>query len=182
MSFPQLKTQRLLLREVHLEDDQDLFAILSDEEVTKYYGIEPFRTKQEALKEIGWYHNLFHSKSGIRWGISFRQQRQLIGTCGFHNWSYHHNRVEIGYELSKAYWGAGIMTEALKKVIQYGFLSCRFNRIQAVVDPRNTASRSVLRKSGFVEEGLLSQYEFACGKYEDLLMLALLRRDYKGGA
>lgn len=177
MRFPQLKTKRLHLREIRLKDDQDLFAVLSDPEVTKYYGMEPLKTKQGAVQEIEWYQKIFREKSGIRWGISLRDTPTLIGTCGFHSWNPQHNRVEVGYELSRAFWGAGIMSEALKKIIQYGFFSCKFNRIQAVVDPRNTASLVVLQKLGFIIEGLLNEYEYVAEAFDDLLMLALLRKD-----
>lgn len=179
MRFPRLKTTRLLLREVMQSDADDLYAILSDPEVTKYYGMEPLPSKEGAQREIDWYQKQYRTRSGIRWAIALHRNRQLIGTCGFQNWSAEHNRVEIGYELSRQFWGAGIMTEALTKMIQYGFTVCKFNRIQAVVDPRNNGSLAVLRKLGFVKEGLLAEYEYTAGGYDDLLMFALLRKNYR---
>ncbi|WP_044640973.1 GNAT family N-acetyltransferase [Risungbinella massiliensis] len=178
MPFPVLLTERLVLREINEKDYLDIFQYLSDREVMKYYGMMPFQKEEEALEEIKWYQQIYHSQSGIRWGISLQGSSQIIGSCGFLNWDKKHHRVEIGFELSKEYWKLGMMTEALSKIIPFGFENYRFNRIQALVEPDNRASHVLLKKLGFVEEGVLSQYEFTCGKYDDLLMLALLKRDF----
>lgn len=60
--FPVLETERLVLREVTNKDAQQIFDYLSDEEVMKYYGLEPFKTIDEALDEISWYQSLFNQK------------------------------------------------------------------------------------------------------------------------
>ena len=70
------------------------------------------------------------------------------------------------------------MSEALPLVIHYGFLSLKLNRIQALVIPGNSASVGLLMKLGFEEEGLLRDYAFFKGRYNDLISFALLKRDY----
>lgn len=178
-SFPILQTERLILRQVIEQDSEDILSYLSDERVMKYYGMSPFTSLQEALDEIDWYQSIYDAKVGIRWGISFENQDKIIGSCGFHNWDKRHHRAEIGFELSSEFWGIGIMQEALQTIIPFGFQEYKINRIQALVEPDNTSSRKLLKRMGFHEEGLLVQYEYTVGKYDDLYMLALLRKVYE---
>ncbi|MFT4413271.1 GNAT family N-acetyltransferase [Fredinandcohnia humi] len=176
--FPILNTERLVLRQITQEDSSDIFTYLSDPEVMKYYGLAPFESEDEALEEIEWYGSIFESNVGIRWGITLKGTDIIIGSCGFLNWEKRHNRAEVGYELAKEHWNKGIMREALEAVIHYGFTTYEINRIQALVEQENIASLRLLKKVGFNEEGILKEYERTSGKYDDLVMLSYLRRDY----
>jgi len=149
--FPIIKTKRLILREIVAEDAGNILKYLSDKEVMKHYGLEPFTTVEDALNEIAWYQSILNEKSGIRWGITLKEQDDIIGSCGFLNRVHNHCRAEIGYELSKDYWGNGIA---------------------------NAASQKLIKKNGFIKEGLLRSYEFTCGKFDDLYMYSLLKQDF----
>ncbi len=72
----------------------------------------------------------------------------------------------------------GIATEAGQAVIEYGFNTLGFNRIQATFDPRNVASRRVLEKLGFQNEGFLREYYYLRDEFCDRIMLSLLKKDY----
>ena len=148
--FPAIKTKRLILREIVAEDASNILKYLSDKEVMKHYGLEPFTTVEDALNKIAWYQSILNEKSGIRWGITLKEQDDIIGSCGFLNRVHNHCRAEIGYELSKDYWGNGIA---------------------------NAASQKLIKKNGFIKEGLLRSYEFTCGKFDDLYMYSLLKQD-----
>ncbi|MDD9783309.1 GNAT family N-acetyltransferase [Priestia megaterium] len=149
--FPIIKTKRLILREIVAEDAGNILKYLSDKEVMKHYGLEPFTTVEDASNEIAWYKSILNEKSGIRWGITLKEQDDIIGSCGFLNRVHNHCRAEIGYELSKDYWGNGIA---------------------------NAASQKLIKKNGFIKEGLLRSYEFRCGKFDDLYMYSLLKQDF----
>jgi [ribosomal protein S5]-alanine N-acetyltransferase len=149
--FPIIKTKRLILREIVAEDAGNILKYLSDKEVMKHYGLEPFTTVEDASNEIAWYKSILNEKSGIRWGITLEEQDDIIGSCGFLNRVHNHCRAEIGYELSKDYWGNGIA---------------------------NAASQKLIKKNGFIKEGLLRSYEFTCGKFDDLYMYSLLKQDF----
>lgn len=177
-SFPVLKTERLVLRQITEQDSMDMMEYFSDPEVMKYYGLQPFHSKQEALDEVEWYTNIFQTNIGIRWGITLAGQDKLIGSCGFHNRDKRHHRTDIGYELAREYWNKGIMAEAIKAVVTYGYTNYEINRVQALVEPENMASRRLLEKVGFKEEGLLYEYEFSNGKYDDLIMYSLLKKNF----
>lgn len=176
-TFPVLETERLILREVIPGDAASVLTYLSDIEVMKYYGMEPFLSEDDAIEEIQWYKEILEKNTGIRWGITLKENDKVIGSCGFLNMSTKHSRAEVGAELSKDYWRKGIMSEALSAIIPYGFNHLNLMRIQALIEPPNIPSIKLFESIGFFREGLLRKYEYSCGKFDDLYMYSLLKTD-----
>lgn len=177
--FPTIETDRLLLRQVTAEDAQDMLTYLSDPIVVKHMGLEPFETINDVLGEIEWYESIFSKSSGMRWGITLKDHGKVIGTCGFLNMATKHKRSEVGFELSKQYWGKGIASEALSAVVKYGYNQLQLERIEALIEPTNIPSQKLVEKQGFIREGLLRHYEFTCGKFDDLFMYSILKKDFE---
>jgi [ribosomal protein S5]-alanine N-acetyltransferase len=177
-TFHVIETKRLVLRKVTKEDANSILNYLSDEEVMKYYGLEPFKSINDAFDEISWYQSIHNNKTGIRWGITLKEQGVVIGSCGFHKIVSQHFRTEIGFELSKEQWGKGIAVEAVEAIINYGFEHMNFQRIEALIEPPNLSSQKLVEKLGFLREGLLRNYEFTRGKFDDLYMYSLLKQDF----
>jgi len=84
----------------------------------------------------------------------------------------------IGYVLMRSEWNKGYATEVVKALVTFGFEMMNLNRIEAFVTPGNDASIRVLKKSGFLEEGIVRERDLIKGKLEDGVILAILRRDY----
>jgi [ribosomal protein S5]-alanine N-acetyltransferase len=175
--FPVIETKRLILRKVTAEDAEDMLTYLSDKDVVKHMGLEPFQTVKDAEDEISWYESIVKEGTGIRWGITLKDSGKVIGSCGFLNRVAKHHRTEIGFELSKDYWGKGIASEALDAVVKYGFRHFQLERIEALIEPANLPSQKLVEKQGFTKEGLLRHYEFTCGKFDDLLMYSILKAE-----
>ncbi len=172
-----IETDRLILREVETTDSKDMFSYLSDTDVVKHMGLEPCQTEKEVLDEIEWYQTIYNDGTGMRWGITLKDVGKVIGSCGFLNFHPTHYRTEIGYELGQEYWGKGIASEALEAVVQYGFHHLQLERIEALIEPTNTASLKLLERKNFQKEGLLRHYEYTCGKFDDLYMYSILKGD-----
>jgi len=100
------------------------------------------------------------------------------GSCGFLNMLTKHYRAEVGYELSKDYWGNGIASEALEAAVKYGFHNLQLERIQALIEPANLSSQKLVERQGFIKEGLLRHYEYTCGKFDDLFMYSIIKKDF----
>ncbi|MCA0989120.1 GNAT family N-acetyltransferase [Guptibacillus algicola] len=176
--FPELQTSRLVLREINEKDLPTLFAIFSNEQTMKYYGSDIIQNMEEAEGILMSFRKGFENKQALRWGISRKDTNEMIGTCGFHNWSKRVGRIEVGYDLIEEAEGRGYMSEALSAIIAYGFEEMQLNRIGALVHQENSASRNLVRKLGFQEEGILRDYTFAGGKHIDLIMHSLLTKDW----
>jgi ribosomal-protein-alanine N-acetyltransferase len=166
------------MREPRLGDAIELMRTTNDADVMRYYGMEPYREIKEAEAEIEWFLGLFREGSGGRWVIADKVRDAYIGDVGIGPLNRRHNRIEIGFKLKKEYWGKGIMTACIGHVLDFGFRAKGYNRIEAVVDPRNEGSRRTLIKCGFKYEGLLREYEAEHGGYVDLEMHSVLKREY----
>ena len=177
-AFPQLETQRLILREIRLEDAEAILRIFGDDEVTCYYHLETFTSIEQTRELIDGMADRFKNKIRVRWGITLKGEDVIIGTCGYPTWVQSQFLGEIGYDLAQAYWNRGIMTEALAAVLQFGFERMELNRIEAMVMLENTPSMQLLRKLGFQEEGILREYGFWKGQFHDMKLFSLLRRDF----
>ncbi|MBG1242824.1 GNAT family N-acetyltransferase [Nostoc sp. NZL] len=166
-SFPELETERLLLRETTLQDAEAIFAVFSDPGVTQFHDLDTFTSIEEALALIVRRAKRFERGEGIRWGIARKQDNVLIGSCGF-TWNPQENSAEVGYELASTFWRQGIMTEAVHTILQFGFkeMGLRFIIAQVMLD--NIASKKLLEKLGFQSQGVLKQHGFFKGQYHDL--------------
>ncbi len=166
------------LREARSDDAEELMKITNDKETMKYYGTSGtfYKTKEEALQEIDWFRKLFNQHGG-RWVITEKNSDKYIGDIGFFNYQEEHNRVELGYKLSREFWGKGIITKCINLLTQWGFSKRNYNRIEALVDTRNEGSKLVLLKNSFRLEGILREYEIEYGKPVDLEMYSILRKD-----
>lgn len=177
--FPVIETERLVLREVTNEDASDMLAYLSDSDVVKHMGLEPFQSVEDALDEIKWYKSIYEDGTGMRWVLSLKSTGKVIGSCGFLNRHPKHMRAEIGFELSKDFWGKGFASEALEAVVAYGYDELNLERIEALIEPDNLPSQKRVEKHGFMREGLLRHYEYTCGKFDDLVMYSMLKSDFE---
>ncbi|TYP69551.1 GNAT family N-acetyltransferase [Paenibacillus methanolicus] len=152
--FPPLETERLRLALLTLADAEAVMRHFGDERVTAFMDIPPCRSIAEA-EEIIRFH--LHD-SGCRWGLFDRLNGELIGTCGFHCWAEQAPaRAEIGFDLSPAYWGQGLMLEALRPVVAIGFERMELAYIEATAEPANERSARLLAKLGFEEADALRE-------------------------
>lgn len=179
MSFPELNTTRLQLIEVTPEHGPALFHILSNEEVTRFYGMDPLREQEDALQIIGSFNQTFESRQGIRWGMVVRDSGTFIGTLGLNHLSLYSKKAEIGFELDPAHWRRGYAAEAIEAVLAYSFETLGLHRMGAVTFLENEASVQLLKRLGFEEEGVLRGYLFQGGTSHDGRIFSLLRPDYQ---
>jgi [ribosomal protein S5]-alanine N-acetyltransferase len=177
--FPTLRTQRLILRELVPEDAEAIFAIRGDYEVTRLNTGEAYYRVEQAAALIRSIRNAYDEQSELRWGITLKGTNVVIGMCGYNYWVRRDYRGCIGYDLARAYWGQGIMTEAVRSVIRFGFERMQLNRIEADASAENIASIRVLEKLGFKQEGIEREQYYEDGQFHDLVLFALLRREYQ---
>jgi ribosomal-protein-alanine N-acetyltransferase len=177
-TFPQLSSSRLLLRQLRATDADALLHIFADEQVTQFLDIAPFTHVDEATRYINARANDFKLKRGIRWGITSPPDDRVIGLCGFPAISHTHLRAEIGYELAQAYWRQGIMTEAVGTMLRFGFTTLGLHRVQARVDPHNTASIQLLKTLRFQQEGVMRETCLVQGRFLDEVLFSLLCTEF----
>ncbi|WP_433743977.1 GNAT family N-acetyltransferase [Falsibacillus pallidus] len=176
-SFIELETPRLKLRKINREDADSLFEIFSINEATKFYDVDSFERVEEAEQLVEKLHLNFELRKQIRWAITLKEKDELIGTIGYHEMEPEHFKAEIGYDLHPDHWGKGLMTEAINKVVQFGFDKMGFNRIEAIYHPLNEPSKKVLYKNGFKYEGTLRKRFLMKGEFTDACISSIIRMD-----
>jgi len=177
LPFPILKTERLLLRHVNINDADAILSLRSNDEVMKYIPRPYLKTKEEALELIAMFDDKIENGIGINWGICFLDEpEKLIGIIGHYRLKPEHFRAEVGYMIFPEYNGKGIVSEALQKVIEYGFKEMKLHSIEAILDPENKGSEKVLLKNGFVKEGHFIENEYYEGRFLDSLVYSLLNK------
>ena len=172
--FPNLETQRLFLRRVVYEDVDEIFALRSNKEVMKYIPRPIVQTTDEALAHIAMIDEKIDTNEGINWAITLKCNPKLIGIIGHYSIKHEHFRSEIGYMLLPEYHGRGIITEAIKEALNYGFEIMKLHSVEAIIDPENFASERVLQKSGFVKEAHLKENEYYDGRFLDTVIYSIL--------
>ena len=177
--FPRLETHRLILREMTLGDVEFYFHHFNNEKVVEGSCFPGPKTPEAAKEELELYCiRPFKDDKGIRWGIARKGSDELIGTCGFYDWNKTSHRAEIGYDLEPAHWREGIMTEALRAVLRYGFEEMGLNRIQAIIDSANVRSIKLVERLGFKKEGILRQNSYFRGRFRDEVCFSLLKEEW----
>ncbi|WP_119080359.1 GNAT family N-acetyltransferase [Chitinophaga alhagiae] len=172
--FPELRTPRLLLRQMQPADAAHLLALRSSPAVMRYIPRPLAQTEADVLALIAQYNQMVADNEGVHWAITLRGQPALIGTIGFFNIRKEHLRAETGYLLHPAQQGKGLMKEALNMVTDYGFNTMRLHSIEAVIDPGNTPSARLLEKCGFVKEAHLRESAFLMGRFWDAVIYSRL--------
>jgi [ribosomal protein S5]-alanine N-acetyltransferase len=177
--FPELTTARLLLREIVPADLDAFVAIQNDPEVTRYFGRAPL-TREQCAARLAEVETSIREGTAIRWALIPRDGDALIGSAGFWKRDLAHHHAELGYELARAWWGRGLMAEALEAIVAFGFGAMGLHRVEANTDPANVGSMRVLEKVGFVREGTLRENWHHDGRYTDTATFGLLARDLEG--
>lgn len=158
---------------LRVEEKEDLSLVaewLNDPEYFGAYNPLMQLSKSELEKE---YDKLAPE---AKWFIIEKKDGRKIGTIG------HFTRgklLEIGYALIPSERGKGYCTEAVKIMVDYLFLSKNIVRIQAHIDPRNTASLKIIEKVGFKKEGTIRKSFFTRGKWRDTLLYSILREEWE---
>jgi ribosomal-protein-alanine N-acetyltransferase len=150
-TFPELSTERLLLRRLVLSDREQLLQLRSDEQVNKYLDRPKSTTTEECIAFV---HKIDDQlKTGCYyWVISLKTDKVLMGTICLWNFETEKGTADLGYELSPAHHGKGIMLEAVKSVVDFGFNVIGLKVILALTHPQNEASRRLLKRAGFEED------------------------------
>jgi ribosomal-protein-alanine N-acetyltransferase len=174
--FPNLETERLFLRRVDVKDVNEIIALRSNPETMKYIPRPLVKTIEDALEHIAMMDAKIENNEGINWAITQKDNPKLIGVIGHYRIKPEHYRAEIGYMLLPEFSGKGIISEAVKEVVKYGFKGMQLHSIEAVIDPENNASAKVLEKNGFVKEAHLKENEFFEGRFLDSVIYSLLNK------
>ncbi len=175
---PELETDRLLFRKLSRDDTRDMYEYSKDPKVTEYLLWNPHESPRYTHKYLSYIQTQYKNGCFFDWGLVYKPDIKMIGTCGFTKIDFENNSAEIGYVLNRGYWNMGLATEAAERIVSLGFLFFEFNRIEAKYFLGNTYSRKVMEDVGMTFEGIHRQAMFVKGEYLSVGVCAMLREDY----
>lgn len=174
--FPILETERLILRELVHADVKEVFYFRSDKEIMKFIPRPLAQTEQDALDHIDMMQEAIAKEDGINWGITLKGNDKIIGIAGLYRINKPSFRAEIGYLLDPEHQGKGIISEAVQKIVEYGFETCHFHTTTAIIDPGNHASEKVLQKANFQKEAHFKEDFYFNGEFLDSVHYSIINK------
>ena len=164
MSTPSIETTRLILRPFSLDDAEPLFQILGTQGILQYFPSSdpPDRERVQRMVQRQIEHWQKHGYGW--WAVEPLHDSRLIGWSGL-QYLPETDEIEIGYLLSKQYWGRGLATESATAGIEFGFNQLGVREIIGIVHPDNFASQRVLEKIGLNYLERAEYFGMACFKY-----------------
>lgn len=177
--LPVLQTPRLMLRPLKMSDCQDVFAYSRDPEVARHVLWDAHQTIGQTRGYLRYILRQYRNGDPSSYGIVLKESGHVIGTIGF-MWLNAENRsAEVGYSLAREYWNHGLMTEALKAVLEMAFDVLKLHRVEAQHETDNPPSGRVMLKAGMRREGTMRGRLFNKGRFVDVDVYAILREDWK---
>jgi len=175
---PRIDRPGFRLRPLRVTDAPDWYAYLSDPRViehTSYPVQSPESVREMVERRIRGYAEA----TSCSWALARRSDDRLVGTCGFTSWSAPHGWAELAYDMEQGQWGAGLMSDAVRAALRWGFGVAGFNRVHALVMLSNARSIRLLEGVGFSREGCLRGFRIARGTPRDFWMYGLLRAEWQ---
>jgi ribosomal-protein-alanine N-acetyltransferase len=177
--LPDLYTERLKLCKITEDFAEDMYEYSSDSEVTKYLTWYPHSSITETkhylkILQKKYAEGVFHD-----FGVVLRENGKFIGTCGYTTINYKENTAEIGYVLSKKYWGQNLMPEAVKEVMKFGFEKFGFSGYNAKCMEGNDASQKVMIKCGMTFEGMYRRSMYIKGEFKNIIVYTITKEQFE---
>ena len=148
--FPLLNTARLHLRRLNLEDAEQVLFLRSDKVVNEFIKRQTPTKIQDAIDFVDKIQLGYIKRETVNWVITVKNNPEMIGSICLWNFSADRKTAEVGYDLYPSFQNKGIMTEALREVLHFGFHNLNLENIVAFTHRANENSKKLLIKNGFM--------------------------------
>lgn len=178
LSFVVLETPRLILKGISPELMNTIFNEMDKAAIQQLLG---HRTEQEYEEELAKHLKGYasYNRRFLLFLLMEKESKKIIGRCGLHNMNLEDKRAEIGYIMrEESFKSKGFMSEAVDRIIAYGFEEIKLNRIEAMVGINNVPSQKILHRFNFTLEGQLRQHKKMEGYFTDSKVFSLLAEEY----
>ena len=176
--IPTLETDRLILRGMRVSDAEDMYDYACRPSVTQYLTWNPHTDITETREYLTYVGQRYRTGDFYDWAVVDRESGRMIGTCGFTSFSCPHDSAEIGYVLNPSFQGRGLATEAVRRVLDFGFTELGLHRIEAHFMEGNHASRRLMERVGMTFEGYARESMRIKGRFCTVGTCAVLRHEY----
>lgn len=177
-TIPTLETDRLILRKILPEDEDDMYEYSRDPETSKYLLWEPHASRNFTRGHIRYLQAQYQKAAFFDWALVLKETGKMIGTCGFTEIYEREKRAEVGYVIAPAFHRKGYAPEALKRVMEYGFETLSLTSLSGRLMEDNKASEKVLTRLGFQRDDRKKESIHKRGKKQRILTFTLTKEEY----
>ena len=177
-AMPTLKTERLILRPMRASDAADMYDYARRPSVTEYLTWDPHTSENMTREYLIYVGQRYRTGDFYDWAVICKEDARMIGTCGFTSFNCPADSGEIGYVLNPDYQGKGLATEAVQRVLRFGFEDLALHRIEAHFIQGNEASLRLMERVGMTFEGYARESMRIKGKYRTIGICAILRSEF----
>ncbi|MGZ3693812.1 MAG: GNAT family N-acetyltransferase [Bdellovibrionota bacterium] len=183
-AYPQLQTERLVLRDATFSEIPKIISFLRENEA-HFAATDPAKPANY-YEPVFWEERIQNARKnweleqGLRFFFFTREEEELAGFLGFSQlFRGPFQAGYLGYSIGKKFEGQGLMTEAVKEAIRFLFEELNFHRVMANHLPDNERSAAVLARLGFTVEGTAKDYLFINGKWRDHVLNSLTNANWR---
>ncbi len=173
--FPVIKTERLTLRDIRIDDANEIYAMRSSGRVGQFIPRPLMSGDEDAKQLVERTRAAYENKQGIGWAGILRNNEAIIGTCGYNTIDFLNHRAEIGGEMNVNYWGKNIALEAVSAIVMFGLEKMYLHSIEARLSPENRGALFLLETLGFEKEAHFKERVFFNGRYSDMVVYTLIK-------
>lgn len=177
--IPTLESPRLILRGMRVSDASDMYEYARRPSVTEYLTWEPHASEEETARYLTYVGQRYRTGDFYDWAVVDKESGRMIGTCGFTSFNCSADSAEIGYVLNPTHQGKGLATEAVLRVLDFGFTELNLHRIEAHFIQGNDASRRLMERVGMQFEGFARESMKIKGRYRTIGTCGILRREFE---
>lgn len=167
------------IRELIKSDSKKYFKWINDRELVVFNS--PYKPISQDEHNL-WFEKISHDKNIKIFSIIIENdgiETNLIGSCSLRNIDYQSLNAELQIRIGeKDYQSRGYGTTVTKQLLNFGFNELNLNRIYLDVFESNKRARKVYAKCGFVEEGVKREGTFIEGKFEDIVLMSILSKEF----
>ncbi len=178
-TIPTLQTERLYLRKILPEDEDDMYEYSKDPETSKYLLWEPHSSRNFTRGHLKYLQAQYQKAAFFDWALVLKESGKMIGTCGFTEIYEREKRAEVGYVISPLYHRQGFAPEALKRVMEYAFDTLGLVSLSGRFMEDNLASEKVLSRLGFQKDERKRESIHKRGKKQRIFTYTLTKEEYR---
>lgn len=174
----QIETAKLILKNYSENDLVNVHILKSDPMVWKFSTkVATAKLEDAKIHLENVLKNYAENKCDFQ-ALFLKDTGEYIGEAGILSFNKECNRMVLGYNLLTRFWENGYATEITKALVKHLFEVEKVERIEALVGNGNIASRKVLEKSGFIQEGLLRNFAYIDNRYINVYYYGIIKNDY----
>jgi len=171
---------KILLKYPDKNDAAPLFTLIQKEGVRMSRWLPWVDAIESVEEEVDFLRNSTEKMArGTLWMATILYEGNPCGMIDIHEISTTHHRGEIGYWLTEAVEGKGIMSAVLQTTIEIAFTELNLHRLGLLAEEKNVRSQNVALRANFTKEGVMRQWRIVDGEYQDMAVFSLLKTEWE---